>query len=132
MPLLKISRSLPFTSIIPITDYLNSGADMRAQFQTHVFGAIMLIQSLLPLFRAQKSGQILNVSSAAAFDSMGGLGAYCASKAAFEGFSEALADEVRPFGIEVLILQPGFFPTPWFGSTAKTNPVDTPGSFPFP
>lgn len=100
---------------------------MRAQFQTNVFGSIMLIQSLLPSFRAQKSGQILNVSSVAAFDSMGGLGSYCASKAAFEGFTEALADEVRPFGIEVLILQPGFFPTSWFDSTAKTNPANAPG-----
>lgn len=100
---------------------------MRGQFQVHVFGAISLIQALLPSFRAQKSGQILNISSVAAFDSMGGLGAYCASKAAIEGFSEALADEVKPFGIEVLIIQPGFFPTPWFDSAAKTTPVNAPG-----
>lgn len=102
---------------------------MRGHFQVHVFGAIALIQALLPSFRAQKSGQIINLSTFGAFSPVGGFGAYCASKAAIEGFSEALAQEVKSFGIEVLIIQPGFFPTSWSHSAVKTIPATVSGFF---
>jgi len=85
--------------------------DIRAQFQTNVFGPIALIQALLPAFRAQRSGHILNVSSIAGFAGSPTLGAYNASKAALDGFSEALAAEVAPLGVRVNLIVPGFFPT---------------------
>ncbi|KZT02818.1 NAD(P)-binding protein [Laetiporus sulphureus 93-53] len=88
--------------------------DMRAQFQTNVFGAIALVQALLPSFRARRSGQIFNVSSVCGLSGFSSWGAYCASKAALELFSDALSQEVAPFGIRVLIIEPGYFSTNFF------------------
>ena len=61
--------------------------------------------------RAQRSGVIVNISSAAGLDSTSGLGVYGASKWALEGISQVLAKEVKPFGIRVLVVQPGAFTT---------------------
>jgi len=85
--------------------------DIRAQFQTNVFGPIALIQALLPSFRAQRSGHILNVSSIAGFRASPTIGAYSASKAALDAFSESLAVEVGPLGVRVHLIVPGYFPT---------------------
>jgi len=93
--------------------------DIRAQFQTNVFGPIALIQALLPAFRAQRSGHILNVSSTSGFSGFPTLGAYSASKAALDAFSEILAAEVAPLGVRVHLIVPGFFPTN-FVASAKT------------
>jgi len=90
--------------------------ELRAQFQTNVFGAIALTQALLPSFRARKSGQILNITSVGALDPSPSWGAYCASKAALEAFSESMSREVAPFNIRVLIVEPGFFATNFFQS----------------
>jgi NAD(P)-dependent dehydrogenase (short-subunit alcohol dehydrogenase family) len=76
-----------------------------------VFGPIALIQALLPSFRAQHSGHILNVSSIAGFGASPTVGAYSASKAALDAFSEALAAEVGPLGVRVHVIVPGYFPT---------------------
>lgn len=97
--------------------------DIHKQFQTNVFGPVTLIQALLPSFRAQKSGQIFNVSSIAGFDGGPVFGAYNATKAALDAFSEALAPEVAPFGIKVRIVVPGFFPTNFLIRAAETLPV---------
>ncbi|KAF9809041.1 hypothetical protein IEO21_07614 [Rhodonia placenta] len=95
--------------------------EARAQFQTNVFGAIALIQALLPSFRARRTGHILNVSSVGGFVSFPSWGAYCASKSALEAFSESLSQEVAPFGIRVLIVQPGYFPTSFLQTTASIS-----------
>jgi NAD(P)-dependent dehydrogenase (short-subunit alcohol dehydrogenase family) len=76
-----------------------------------VFGPIAIIQALLPSFRAQESGYILNVSSMAGFAGQGLIGAYNSSKAALDAFSETLAQEVTPFGVRVHIIAPGVFAT---------------------
>ena len=86
-------------------------AEFRAQMETNFFGALAVIQAALPHLRAQQSGAIINISSFAGRLSVGGLGAYSASKFALEGMSEALAQELAPFGIKVLIVQPGVFRT---------------------
>lgn len=96
-----------------------SMAEIRDQFETNFFGAVALTKAVLPLMREQKSGHILALSSAAGFKATGGFGVYNASKFALEGFNEALAQEVSPFGIKVTIVQPGPFRTQFAGSSVK-------------
>jgi len=91
--------------------------EARAQMQTNVFGAIALTQALLPSFRVRRTGHILNISSISGFKAVPSWGAYCASKAALEGFSKCLSQEVAPFNIRVHIISPGYFATDfWAGS----------------
>ena len=80
-------------------------------FDTNVFGLINVTKAMLPFMRAQKSGHILNLSSVAGFAATPGFGIYNATKFAVEGLSEALAGEVRVFGIKVTIIEPGPFRT---------------------
>ena len=95
-------------------------------FETNVFGLAALIRAVLPIMRAQKSGAIVNISSMGGFIGFPGSGYYAATKFAVEGLSEALSKEVAPFGIKVLIVEPGPFRTDWAGRSLKTpkHPVD--------
>ena len=88
-----------------------SDAELRALLDTNFFGAAAVTRAVLPVMRAQRSGAIVNVSSMGGQMSFEGVGAYSASKFALEGLSEALALEVKPFGIKVLIVEPGAFRT---------------------
>ncbi|KAJ7475405.1 NAD-P-binding protein [Mycena galericulata] len=97
-------------------------ADIKNEFQTNFFGAISLTQSLLPAFRQQKSGHILNLSSVAALAGGSPFSMYNASKAALEAATETLSVELAPFNIRVLIIEPGYFPTN-FLATAGANGV---------
>jgi NAD(P)-dependent dehydrogenase (short-subunit alcohol dehydrogenase family) len=97
-------------------------AELRAQMETNFFGAVNVIQAVLPTFRQQKSGAIVNISSLGGQLSFAGFGAYSASKFALEGLSEALAAEVTPLGIKVLIVEPGSFRTELAGSAMKFMP----------
>ncbi|RYY41061.1 MAG: SDR family NAD(P)-dependent oxidoreductase [Chitinophagaceae bacterium] len=93
--------------------------EVRAQFETNFFGMAALTKEVLPLMRAQGSGYILQLSSAAGIKATAGFGVYNASKFALEGFSEALAQEVAPFGIRVVIVEPGPFRTEFAGSSVQ-------------
>jgi NAD(P)-dependent dehydrogenase (short-subunit alcohol dehydrogenase family) len=77
------------------------------QFETNVYGPIRLIQAVLPTMRDRHHGRIVNVSSAAGKFSTPFLGIYCASKFALEAVSDALRVEVAPFGIKVVVVEPG-------------------------
>ncbi|ARV60762.1 short-chain dehydrogenase/reductase [Nostocales cyanobacterium HT-58-2] len=92
-----------------------SNEDIRRQFETNVFGALDLTRAVLPYFRHQRSGHILNLSSVGGFVSFPGSGIYCSTKFALEGISEALAKEVAPLGIKVTIVEPGAFRTDFAG-----------------
>jgi NAD(P)-dependent dehydrogenase (short-subunit alcohol dehydrogenase family) len=90
-------------------------ADVQRQFDANVFGAIAMIKSVLPSMRARRSGHIVNVTSMGGFITMPGIAAYCGSKFALEGISEALGKEVKSLGIHVTALAPGQFRTDWAG-----------------
>jgi NAD(P)-dependent dehydrogenase (short-subunit alcohol dehydrogenase family) len=93
--------------------------EIRQQMETNFFAALALTKEVLPLMRNNKSGHVIQISSAAGFKATGGFGIYNASKFALEGFSEALAQEVAPFGIKVVIVEPGPFRTKFASSSVK-------------
>lgn len=97
-------------------------AELRQQMETNFFGAIAVTQEVLPHLRKQGNGAIVNMSSMGGNMSFGGFSAYSASKFALEGASEALAQEVAPFGIKMLIVEPGAFRTEFAGSALKHMP----------
>ncbi len=101
-------------------------ADVRAMFETNFFGLAATTRAVLPLMRAQKSGAIVNISSMGGFIGFPGSGYYAATKFAVEGLSESLSKEIAPFGIKVLIVEPGPFRTDWAGRSLKTpkRPID--------
>jgi NAD(P)-dependent dehydrogenase (short-subunit alcohol dehydrogenase family) len=98
-------------------------AAVRALFDTNVFGLIDMTKAVLPTMRAQGSGLVVNVSSIGGLVSSAGTGYYHASKYAVEGLSESLALELRPLGIDVLIVEPGPFRTLWAGPSMTQSPT---------
>ena len=95
--------------------------EFRAQMETNVFGAMWVTQAALPFLREQGSGHLLQVSSIGGISAFPLVGAYHASKWALEGFSQALAQEVADFGIDVTLIEPGGFSTDWGGASAKRS-----------
>jgi NAD(P)-dependent dehydrogenase (short-subunit alcohol dehydrogenase family) len=96
-----------------------SEQDIRAQLETNLFGALWVTQAALPFMRSAGSGHIIQVSSIGGISAFPIVGAYHASKWALEGLSQALAQEVAPFGIHVTVIEPGGCDTDWAGSSAR-------------
>jgi NAD(P)-dependent dehydrogenase (short-subunit alcohol dehydrogenase family) len=94
--------------------------ELEDVFKTNFFGAREVIRALLPTLRAQRAGWIVNISSVGGFTGTPGAGAYNASKFALEGLSEALAQELAPLGIRVLIVEPGYFRTDFLNDSMRT------------
>lgn len=94
--------------------------EIRAMFETNVFGLASMTRAVLPGMRARRSGHIVNISSMGGLIGIPGVGYYNATKFAVEGLSEALAKEVGPLGIRVTIVEPGPFRTDWAGRSLKT------------
>jgi NADP-dependent 3-hydroxy acid dehydrogenase YdfG len=92
-----------------------SADDVRALYETNIFGTLAVIQAALPLLRQQGGGHILGTSSGLGHVTMPVIGYYCSSKWAFEAIHESLAAEVKDFGIKVTIIEPGAYATE-FGS----------------
>ena len=86
-------------------------ADIQAQYATNVFGLFNVTRAALPAMRAARRGHVFNLSSVAGYRGVEAGSLYCSSKFAVEGFSEALAGELAPFGIHVTIIEPGPFRT---------------------
>jgi NAD(P)-dependent dehydrogenase (short-subunit alcohol dehydrogenase family) len=101
-----------------------SDEELRSLFDVHVFGPATLTRAALPHMRAQRSGAIVQMSSIGGQMSFAGFAAYSATKFALEGMSEALAAEVEPFGISVLIVEPGSFRTGLF-QASSVSPEST-------
>jgi NAD(P)-dependent dehydrogenase (short-subunit alcohol dehydrogenase family) len=85
--------------------------DYRRQFETNFFGVIGVTQAILPIMRAQGKGRIINLSSVSGKMGFPGLSPYVASKHALEGYSESLSLEVQPFGIDIILIEPGSYQT---------------------
>ncbi|KAF4627665.1 hypothetical protein G7Y89_g10489 [Cudoniella acicularis] len=88
-----------------------SEQEIQTIMATNFIGPLLLIQSVLPHMRSQSSGTIVNISSGAGIDPRPSMGLYGASKFALEGMSQGLSKEISPFGIRMLIVQPGVFTT---------------------
>ncbi|KAK3628139.1 hypothetical protein LTR56_014268 [Elasticomyces elasticus] len=94
-------------------------AQIRAQMETNFFGALAVTKGAIPTFRERRSGTIVMISSASGFSGTPSQSMYSGSKFALEGVSESLADELAPFGIRVLIVEPGAFRTPFQSAVDK-------------
>lgn len=99
--------------------------ESRDNFDINVFGALNVIRSVMPHLREQRSGHILNISSIAGFTGgFPGFGIYCATKFALEGLSESLAAEVKPFGVNVTLVEPGYFRTAFLTTDSLRVPAN--------
>ena len=106
----------------PIEDFPDD--DFRAQIETNLFGVVNVTKAALPVMRKQRSGHIIQFSSIGGrVGGTPGLGAYQTAKWGVEGFSEVLANEVKPLGIKVTIIEPGGFRTDWARSSMRILPV---------
>jgi NAD(P)-dependent dehydrogenase (short-subunit alcohol dehydrogenase family) len=93
-----------------------SGAEVEAVYRTNVFGLLSVTRAALPQLRHQRSGHIINISAIAGYQSWPGWAVYASTKFAVEGISEGLAMEVKPLGIKVTIVEPGFSRTDFLDS----------------
>ena len=85
--------------------------EIKAQYETNVFGLVRTTQAVLPIMRRQKSGTVVNISSGAGRFGFPGSSAYVSTKFAVEGLSESMSYELEPFGIKVVIVEPGVIRT---------------------
>jgi NAD(P)-dependent dehydrogenase (short-subunit alcohol dehydrogenase family) len=85
--------------------------EAKAQFETNFFGVLRMAKAVLPVMRRQKQGQIITISSLSGIAPIPFMGIYSASKFAVEGYTEALRHELKPFGIHVSLIEPGFLHT---------------------
>ncbi len=96
-----------------------SAAEFEPMLQTNFYGLVRTTRALLPNFRMRHSGHIINLSSIAGLVGQQGWGFYAATKFAVEGFSEALASELKPFGVHVTLIEPGPFRTDFLSRSGK-------------
>ena len=99
-----------------------SDEEARENFDVNVFGSLNVIRNVMPYLRKQKSGVIFNISSVGGlFGGFAGWGIYCATKFAVAGFTEALAEEAKAFGVSATVVYPGYFRTDFLaGGSVKT------------
>jgi NAD(P)-dependent dehydrogenase (short-subunit alcohol dehydrogenase family) len=102
-------------------------SDFRAVMETNYFGVIRCIQAVVPSMRARRSGCIINIASVAGHIAMSPMASYTASKYALEALSECLAQEVKPFGIRVAIVEPGIIDT---AMARNIGTADAPSIYP--
>jgi NAD(P)-dependent dehydrogenase (short-subunit alcohol dehydrogenase family) len=93
--------------------------EVRQQFETNVFGQIAVLQAVLPYMRQRRRGHILNITSMGGLVAFPLVGIYNASKFAMEAVTEAVAQEIREFGIKVTAIEPGMFKTDWIGRSLR-------------
>jgi NAD(P)-dependent dehydrogenase (short-subunit alcohol dehydrogenase family) len=96
-----------------------SEEDARAIIDTNLLGPLWLSQAVIPIMREQGGGHIVQISTVGAVGTMPMLGLYNSSKWGLEGFSEAMAAEVQPFGIRVSLIEPGALDTDWAGGSMR-------------
>jgi len=102
--------------------------EIKAQFETNFFGVVRVTQQVLPVMRKQRSGKIVNVSSVGGRIGLPILSAYHSTKFALEGLSESIAFELEPFGIRVIIIEPGVIRTNIIISSISAKKAQDPKS----
>lgn len=102
--------------------------EIKAQYETNLFGLVRVTQAVLPTMRKQMSGRILNLSSGAGIFGYPGGSAYVSTKFAVEGLSESIAYELEPFGIKVILIEPGFVQTNFANSMVIAKKAQDPAS----
>lgn len=95
-----------------------SADEVRRMYETNVFGLLNVTRGVLPFMRAARSGHLINISSIGGFRSGPGFGAYCSTKFAVEGLSEALHGELAPLDVKVTVVEPGYFRTDFLDSNS--------------
>jgi NAD(P)-dependent dehydrogenase (short-subunit alcohol dehydrogenase family) len=96
-----------------------SNEDWRKQYDTNFFGVLNVTREVLPVMRPRRCGRIINISSVAAFAGSPSLSSYASSKSALESFSESLYMELKPFNVNVLLVEPGSYRTRIFTDNAR-------------
>lgn len=103
-----------------------SDAEARANFDVNVFGTLNVIRNAMPYLRGQKSGNIFNISSVGGYyGGFPGWGVYCSTKFAVAGFTEALAEEARDFGIHATVVYPAYFRTDFLTKDSVKTPENS-------
>lgn len=97
--------------------------EVRSLFDVNVFGLINLTREVLPHMRAAGGGKLVHIGSRGGFEGEPGVGAYCASKFAVAGISEALSAELAPFGIQSMVVEPGVFRTDFLDESSLAVPA---------
>jgi NAD(P)-dependent dehydrogenase (short-subunit alcohol dehydrogenase family) len=102
--------------------------EIKALYETNLFGVIRVTQAVLPTMRKQRSGRIINISSGAGRIGYPGGSAYVSSKFALEGLSESMAYEIEQFGIRTVLVEPGFVKTNFGENIAIAKKAQDPNS----
>jgi len=102
--------------------------EIKAQYETNVFGLIRTTQEVLPIMRKQRSGMIVNISSGAGRFGYPTGSVYVSTKFVVEGLSESMSYEVEPFGIKVILIEPGVIKTNFFNSSVLSKKSQDPNS----
>lgn len=97
-----------------------SDEQVRAQFETNVFGPMNVTRAVLPVMRQQRAGHVITISSLAGVTGLEFVAAYASSKFALEGWMESLRFDVEPYGIHTTLVEPGFFRTELLVEDAST------------
>lgn len=97
--------------------------ELRAIFETNFFGAVRMTNAVLPSMRARKRGHVINVGSLAGVIPLPFVGAYCATKHAIDSYSESLYHELKPLGIRVSVVEPGYYSTGIATRKLRTTPT---------
>jgi len=99
----------------------SSDSEVKAVFNTNVFGLLTVTRAVLPQMRKQRSGHVINMSSIGGYAAYAGWGVYGATKFAVEGLGEALAIELAPLGVHVTTVEPGFFRTDFLNDNSLVS-----------
>ena len=95
-----------------------NGEEIRALYETNVFGLLNVTRAVLPVMRKQGGGHVMNISSVGGYSAYAGWGVYGSTKFAVEGLSEAMSMELAPLGINVTVVEPGFFRTDFLDASS--------------
>lgn len=103
-----------------------SDAEVRKNFDVNVFGVLNVIRNTAPYLREQQSGHIFNISSIGGYlGNFPAFGIYCSTKFAVAGLTEALAEELKPFGVHTTLVYPGYFRTNFLSKDSAMSPAKT-------